>query len=182
MSGTTEGGRKSAARAKTKYGSDIHAKWAKQADHTQNGKRFQKDSEAARQAGLKGGAASRRSRSIKPDENLRRDEWDELRIIANRTSRKMCRAEIIDIAQDQIWHAKWDDYRGTGRWQLVMTDLVKHSYWPIALGVTIKTMWLDYDRKAREGQLSKEETNEFRIIRNLATAWKIATGRRWEDI
>lgn len=181
MAGTTEGGRKSAARAKVKYGSAVHSEWARKADHTKNG-RFGKEPGAARAAGLKGGAASRRSRTIKPDDNLRPDEWELLRVVCNKTSRKMCNTDAIDIAQDQIWHAKWADYVGTGKWQLVMTDLVKHSYWPIALGVTIKTMWLEYDRRAREGDLSKEELNQFRLVRNLATAWKLAAGRRWDDI
>lgn len=181
MAGTTEGGRKSAVRVKTKYGSDIHSQWAKTADHTKNG-RFGKDPEAARLAGLKGGAASRRSRSIKPDDNLRPDEWDTLRSICNKTSRKLCNIGAIDIAQDQMWHAKWGDYRGTGKWQLAMTDLVKHSYWTVALGTTIKELWYKYDSKARNGELTKDEQNEFRIIRNLATAWKVATGRRWDDI
>lgn len=182
MAGTSSGGLKAAETAKRKFGENAHREWGAKASHKNAGVHFKNNPANAGLAGKKGGAASRRSRSINPDEDLRADEWDILWKVCNYTSRVMFKTGIIDIDDDQRWHADWDIIRANGEWHKAMTTLVNHKSWSLLLGSTIKTGWLDFYKKDAAGSLTKEEANEFRIIRNLATAWKQVSGRRWEDI
>lgn len=63
MAGTQKGGRKAAATNKMRYGKDFFKEIGKLGGEKSQGGGFAKDSDLAREAGRKGGLASRRTRN-----------------------------------------------------------------------------------------------------------------------
>lgn len=138
-----------------------------------NGKRF----------GAMGGYLSKRARFIDINDPLRSDEMNELLKLGIRVLGTMRMNGIIDIDVEQKNHVTLYEKAGEGDWKYIFTDC--------GVGASIKVVWMtvlsaemdDYrslSKKRFEENtkpiLTKDESNRYRIIRNLVRAFELASG------
>lgn len=182
MSGTRSGGLEAAKTNKAKYGDDFYSRIGATGGkngHTggfaygDNGKKF----------GRAGGYMSRRSRRIKRGERLRNDEYNELVPLAIRALGTLRLNGIIAVDVEQKNHVTVYERVSKHDWEYIFSDC--------GVGPAIEVAWIavlgnelaQYKEKvsssmATGNKLTEEESNRYRIIRNLAAALEVATGQK----
>ena len=192
MSGTSAGGKKAAIINKNRYGDDYYSKLGKVGGKKGRGKSYgggfayvapgQSENNGKRFAAM-GGYLSKRSRHVKVGDKLRNDEINELLALGVRTLGTMRMNGVIDVVDEHKNHVTLYTKAGEGDWPYIFNDC--------GIGPQIKVVWAgvlstelhQYQDLARnrfdaghDPLLSKEESNRYRIIRNLVRAFEAATG------
>ena len=192
MSGTSAGGKKAAIINTYRYGDDYYSKLGKVGGAKGRGKDYkggfayvapgQTESNGKRFAAM-GGYLSKRSRKIEVGDKLRNDEINELLKLGVRVLGTMRMNGLIDVVTEHKNHVTLYTAAGEGRWPDIFNDCgvgpqIK-IVWAGVLSTEIKT----YQDLARErfdkGEipiLNKDESDRYRIIRNLVRAFESATG------
>lgn len=176
MSGTSEGGRKSAAKIRQNYGADAAARWgkagAKARKHIVGGLN---DPDRVKEIASKGGRLGYRTRKITPNDKLRPDEWGLLLKLINSTAGKIRLStddgSMTAIDQHQIYHNVFDFWEKED-WVGAMTKISDHPLWEETFAEMLKEM-TDYYNNAVKGQPRHSEDREIsRIYRNLTAAYR----------
>lgn len=128
---------------------------------------FKKENYAAR-FGRKGGQNSRRSRVITLESELREDEWVILRSYINTVlGNYRLDDKIHAVDQHMIRSIDLQNLQEKGDWVSVM-----NGFYRLSLGGYIEGR-IKYFQVLGE-KITDQEKNEYRILRNLRTAWKVA--------
>lgn len=128
---------------------------------------FKKENYAAR-FGRKGGQNSKRSRVITLESELREDEWVILRSCINTVlGNYRMRGEIHAVDQHKIRSIDLQDLQEKGDWVTAM-----NGFYRLALGGYIEGKIKYF--QVLGVKITDQEKNEYRILRNLKTAWKVA--------
>ncbi len=192
MSGTSAGGKKAAGINKNRYGDDYYSRLGKIGGKKGRGKSYgggfayvapgQTENNGKRFASM-GGYLSKRSRRIEVGDKLRNDEINELLVLGIRALGTMRLNGVIDVTTEHANHVTLYTKAGEGDWPYIFNDC--------GIGPQIRVVWSGilstevkhYQELARnrfdDGQyplLSKEESNRYRIMRNLVRAYEAATG------
>lgn len=183
MSGTTEGGKKAAARVRQEYGTDAYAKWGRE------GHRVRKisvgglnDPNRVKEIAAKGGATSHRARKITVNDKLRPDEWGVLLKIINSTAGKLRLAEGEDSFSAMEQHAicyRVFEYWEKEDWVGAMTRISTHPMWVDVLGELLEETSAYYTKRSKGTPRLSEDRELARIYRNLLVAyWSAIRNRR----
>lgn len=182
MSGTTEGGKKAAAKVRQEYGVDAYAKWGGEghkARKTSIG--GLNDPNKVKEIATKGGATGHRARKITTNDKLRPDEWGVLLKIINSTAGKIRLAEgegsFSAMEQHAIYHRVFE-YWEKEDWVGAMTKISTHPMWIEVLGELLEETSTYYTKKAKGTPRLSEDRELARIYRNLLVAYRSATGNR----
>lgn len=192
LTGTSSGGKKAALKNVHRYGDDYYSRIGKIGGQKGRGHSYgggfayvepgQTESNG-KKFGAIGGYLSKRSRKIEVGDKLRNDEINELLKLGIRALGTLRINGLIDVVTEHMCHATLYSEVGEGNWPFAFTDC--------GVGPRIKVIWAgllsseveDYQRLARKrydlGEkplLSEEESNRYRIIRNLVRAFESATG------
>lgn len=143
------------------------------------------DKEFATRIGSRGGRISRRSRKITLNDNLHDDEWGVLCKAVNTVLGQFrLEGQCNAVDQTKIRSVELQNAWGRKDWIWVMNNALNNPRWRPRLGIHLLTLAKEYQLKIKKGEtLSAEETNDFRIIRNLNTAWGVAGKAlyQWEN-
>lgn len=181
MVGTPLGGRKAWTTTKKKYGEEKVRQWGSQGGKSvKNHRGGFDDPELLRRVSSKGGKNSRRTRTIKIDEDLRLDE----------------KGMLIEIAYDAIayYSANFDDRPirlmtddtsdismeflsciRKGEWETAMMRLGDSaSCWRQSLKIALEDKRKSLETAYPDTPRGSKERNEYRIIKNLIAAYNLA--------
>lgn len=135
----------------------------------------------AKAIGKKGGVMSRRSRVITPTTPLRTDEWSMLSACVNSALGKLRLSENspADVMTQHIGRGIVMDLWAKGDWITVMTNIAEKDgvsgyEYRSALYGELDSRRSFYQKLEMEGKISDAQKNEYRILRNLITAMKVA--------
>lgn len=133
------------------------------------------DREFASTIGKRGGAHSRRSRKIDPNENLRSEEWVRLREMAVTTAGQLRKEEVIDtVTWTKLKNLDLQLAEERKDWKWVMNSAVDYKSWRSRLGIYLYSQRDWYKNCVLADVLTPEQKEDYRIIRNLIAAWKVA--------
>lgn len=181
MSGTTEGGKKSAAKVRQEYGPDAAAKWGAQghkARKTNVG--GLNDPSKVKEITAKGGSMGHRARPISVEGKLRPDEWGLLLKLINTTAGKirLSGAEGMDAMEQHLIYHKVFDYWSKEDWVGAMMDISDHPMWHSTFAELLDET-NSYYIQIIKGQPRRSEDREIsRIYRNLTAAYRLAQKER----
>lgn len=183
MSGTKTGGEKAAVKNKHRYGDDFYKKiGAKGGANGHTGGFAYGDN--ARKFGTKGGYASRRSRPIKKGERLRDDEINELVPLAHRALGTLRMQGVIHVVDEHLHSVDIYEHAAKNDWDYIFTDCGVGPSIELAWTAVLRNELAVYRDKTSSAMatassgLTPDEFNRYRIIRNLAKAFEVATGHK----
>ena len=192
MSGTTAGGKKATVTNTNRYGDDYYSRIGKKGGAKGRGKEYQggfahvapgQTVTNGKRFGAMGGYLSKRARHIEVGDRLRSEEINELLKLGIRVLGTMRMQGVIDVITEHVNHPVLYEKAGKGDWVYIFNDC--------GIGPAIRVVWAgvlstemhDYRSLARQrfdqGEyplLTKEESDRFRVIRNLIRAFEAATG------
>lgn len=192
MSGTSVGGKKAMETNTNRYGDDYYSRIGKKGGARGRGKDYQggfayvapgQTVNNGKRFGAMGGYLSKRSRHINVGDKLRNEEINELLKLGIRVLGTMRIQGLIDVFTEHANHPVLYESAGKGDWPYIFNDC--------GIGPAIRIVWAgvlstemhDYRDLARkrfdqgtDPILTKDESNRFRIIRNLIRAFEAATG------
>lgn len=125
---------------------------------------------------------SRRSRKITLETELKSDEWVKLRKDAVTVAgqlRKEGSVDTVDWTKLKNLDLQLAEERKD--WVWVMNEALPLKHWRNRLGIYLMSQ-RDFYKNYLLGHeaLSEEQSNDFRIIRNLIAAWKTA-GEKYDE-
>lgn len=132
--------------------------------------------EFASTIGKRGGALSRRSRKITLETELKPDEWFKLRQDAVTVAGTLRMEGKVDpIVWSKLKNLDLQLAQERQDWVWVMNNALPNENWHSRLGIFLCSQrdFFKHYLLAHE-TLSEAQKNEFRIIRNLIAAWKVA--------
>lgn len=183
MAGTRSGGQQAAKTNKYRYGDDFYSKIGSKGGSNGHTGGFAYGDNATKYGKL-GGYMSRRSRTIKKGDKLRNDEINELIPLAIRALGTLRMNGVIHVVDEHAQHVTVYEKAAANDWEYIFTDC--------GVGSAIEVAWvavLGNELAVYKDQLSasgvnpgmapnKTALNRYRIIRNLAKAFEVATGHK----
>lgn len=125
--------------------------------------------------GKKGGSLSRRSRKIKPDENLTDDEWMKLMKLANTAIGKIRLDGKADAVDQHKLRLDLQNAYEKKDWVSAFTTITPNPDYSYQVFCEIEAGIMFYQQiVGAEKALSDEQKEEYRVLRNLKTAYKVA--------
>lgn len=183
MAGTKKGGERAAATNKHRYGDDFYSRIGSKGGANGHTGGFAYGDNATK-FGKIGGVLSRRSRTIKLGDKLHNDEINELIPLAIRALGTLRINGVIHVVDEHAQHVTVYEKAAANDWEYLFTDC--------GVGPAIEVAWVavlgeelaKYKDKisasiaSDEYKLTKDEWDRYRIIRNLAKAFEVATGNK----
>lgn len=177
MANTKEGGIKGAKTNKERYGESYY----RQLGHiggkvTGTAKGFAAKDNAS-QFGKLGGQKSRRARVLTKNSKLRPDEINVLIPLGIRALGTLRLNGVIQLDKEQLAHVDLYESAGHNRWVYIFSDCGVGPSIQLSWSAVLSNEIANYKNRINAGEeLSDEDEDRYRIIRNLAKAFTVATG------
>ena len=178
MGGTRVGGIHAAKVLRDRYGKDYYKQIGAIGGRRSRGGGFASGVADPVEAGRRGGANSRRTRIIDPEEPLREDEMDVLLSLAKRVSRRAHLEGHISIGAEQRTHIVIMDLGAQDDWKKLLTDIkyigteLTKKYRKTILGEELSAC----THRAASLEEDNADKEYFKNLRAVCKAYELATG------